>query len=74
MNFGFSFFYLKNGITPLHIAAQNGHEQIVQLLLEKGKPNVNLVTKVLLLIAFLCLIYDFILWEVGTFGVILFFF
>ena len=44
------FFNGKCGETPLYVAAQNGHEQIVQLLLEKGKPNVDLATKVLLLI------------------------
>ena len=39
---------LKNGATPLFIASQNGHEQIVQILLEKGEPNVDLANKVLL--------------------------
>ena len=32
------------------MAVQEGHEQIVQILLEKGKPNVNLATEVFLLI------------------------
>ena len=40
---------LKNGATPLYIAAFKGYEQIVQLLLEKGA-NVDFATKVLLLI------------------------
>ena len=31
----------KNGTTPLFIATEEGHEQIVQILLEKGKPNVD---------------------------------
>ena len=44
------FLNVKDGRTPLYAAAQFGHEQIVQLLLEKGKANVDLATKVLLLI------------------------
>ena len=51
--FTFSFFYffnVKDGTTPLWIAAQNGHEQTVQILLEKGEPNVDLADQVLLLI------------------------
>ena len=53
--FSFSFFYffdLKYGATPLCIAALHGHEQIVQLLLEKGKPNVDLPNEVILLMVF----------------------
>ena len=53
--FSFSFFYFfhqKDGVTPLSIAAENGDEQIVQILLEKGKPNVDLPDKVILLIVF----------------------
>ena len=38
---------LKNGATPLFVAAQKGHEQIVQILLEKGNPNVELADKVI---------------------------
>ena len=37
----------KDGTTPLFVAVENGHEQIVQILLEKGKANVNFATKVL---------------------------
>ena len=51
--FTFSFFYFfneKDGRTPLYVAAQSGYEQIVQLLLEKGKANIDLANKVLLLI------------------------
>ena len=52
--FIFSFFYfflnVKYGKTPLWIAAFKGHEQIVQLLLEKGNPNVDLPNQVILLI------------------------
>ena len=44
------FLNVKNGATPLYIAAKFGYEQIVQLLLEKGKPNVDLANKVILLI------------------------
>ena len=46
------FLNVKYGATPLFIAAKNGHEQIVQLLLEKGNPNVDLATKVIVLIVF----------------------
>ena len=60
VSFSFSFFFslshfsiffnAKDGVTPLFIAAQKGHEQIVQILLETGEPNVDLPTKVILLI------------------------
>ena len=53
------FFNVKNGTTPLFIAAQNGDEQIVQLLLEKGKPNVDLANKVLLLFVFFFFFFFF---------------
>ena len=52
----FSFFFflnVKNGETPLFIAAQNGYDQIVQILLEKGKPNVDLANKVFFSLLFL---------------------
>ena len=39
----------KDGTTPLYVAAENGHEQTVQILLEKGEPNVDLADQVLLL-------------------------
>ena len=45
----FLFFNVKDGRTPLYIAAANGHEQIVEILLEKGEPNVDLPNQVLLL-------------------------
>ena len=50
--FSFSFFYffnLKYGLTPLYVAACNGDEQIVEILLEKGKANVDLPNKVIVL-------------------------
>ena len=53
----FSFFYflfnVKDGMTPLLVAAFKGHEQIVQILLEKGKANVDFATQVILLRLFL---------------------
>ena len=50
--FFFSFFLilkLKGERTPLSVAAENGYEQIVQILLEKGA-NVDLADQVILLI------------------------
>ena len=45
----FAFFFIsKKEATPLFVAAQKGHEQIVQLLLEKGNPNVDFAVMVLL--------------------------
>ena len=41
------FFNVKDGVTPLYIAAFKGHEQIVQILLEKGNPNIDLANEVL---------------------------
>ena len=55
----FYFFYQKDGATPLSIAAQKGHEQIVQILLEKGKPNVDLPIQVLLLIVSFSFLFFF---------------
>ena len=49
--FTFSFFYfffnVKDGVTPLFVATFKGHEQIVQILLEKGGANVDLANQVL---------------------------
>ena len=44
------FLILKDGVTPLLIAAFKGYEQIVEILLEKGNPNVDLASKVIFLI------------------------
>ena len=49
------FINVKDGRTPLYIAACEGHEQIVQILLEKGKANVDLADEVILLIVSLFL-------------------
>ena len=40
-----SFPHAQDGITPLYVACQNGHKQIVIVLLESGA-NVNLTTTV----------------------------
>ena len=53
------FFNVKNGVTPLFIAAFKGHEQIVEILLEKGKPNVDLANQVLFVDCFLFLLFFF---------------
>ena len=50
---------LKNGVTPLYIATFKGHEQIVQILLEKGKSNVNSQRKVLYSFFILSLFFIF---------------
>ena len=47
----FFFFISKGGrVTPLYVAAELGHLRIVQTLLEKGRANPDLVTKVIFLI------------------------
>ena len=55
--FSFFYFFHKNGVTPLYVAVQEGHEQIVQILLEKGKPNVDLATMVNYFSVYLLLCY-----------------
>ena len=52
-HFSIFFLILKEGVTPLYTAAQKGHQQIVQLLLEKGRAiNVDLATEVLFIFIF----------------------
>lgn len=36
----------KQGVTPLHLASQEGHTDMVTLLLEKGS-NIHVATKVI---------------------------
>ena len=42
-----NFFFVKDGWTPLHIAAENGFEEVVEILVEHGS-NMNIQTKVLI--------------------------
>ena len=61
----FSFFYFLNvkcGVTPLYIAAENGHKQIVQILMEKGKPNIDLPDQVLLFL--LIFFFQFLIFSI----------
>ena len=36
---------LQHGLTPLHVAAKEGHDAIVQILIQEGA-DINAVTKV----------------------------
>lgn len=38
--------FTKQGVTPLHLASQEGHADMVNLLLEKGA-NIHVATKVM---------------------------
>ena len=38
--------FFKNGVTPLYVASQNGHLEIVQVLLQEGA-NMNALTDVI---------------------------
>lgn len=40
------FFNLQDGLTPLHCGARSGHEQVVEMLLDRGAPILS-KTKVL---------------------------
>ena len=53
------FFYVKDGVTPLLVATAVEHEQIVQILLEKGKANVDLAEQVILLIVSFSFFFTF---------------
>ena len=73
--FSFYFFNAKNGVTPLYIVAQNGYEQVVQILLEKGEPNVDLADQVILLIvSFIFFFFFFSFSSFFPFLIFLFFF
>ena len=63
----FIIFNFKDGATPLFIAAQEGHEQVVQLLLEKGKPSVDLADQVNLFIWFFFFPFSFSLFHFSPF-------
>ena len=67
-SFSFSiFFNVKRGVTPLYVAACEGHEQIVKILLEKGKANVDLPDQVIVLfiiiLNLLILFFQSLLWK-----------
>ena len=61
------FFYVKEGESPLHAAAQNGHEQTIQILLEKGKANVDHQDQVYLLIVSFSFSFSFFSFSVFYF-------
>ena len=67
--FLFYFFNVKDGITPLYIAAQNGHVQIIQLLLDQGRANVALTTQVILLIVSFSFFFRFLIFLFYFFNV-----
>ena len=52
------FFFPKDGETALSAAASRGYKQVVQLLLEKGNPNLDLPDKVLLFLIFFLISFD----------------
>ena len=62
------FLNVKDGATPLLIASQNGHEQIVRILLEKGNPNVDLPTNVIFLIVSFS--FSFFFFSVSHFSIV----
>ena len=54
----FFYFPKKEGTTPLYVAAEIGYEQIVQILLEKGRANVNSQKKVFSFLFFLNIFFE----------------
>ena len=83
ISFSLSLFCFQKdyGATPLYVAAQNGHGQIVQLLLEKGKPNINSQRKVLcffffffFFLSFFFILFSFFFFEPWSLSLPSFFF